>query len=101
MQWRERSKPPGSVASSGSIILLSALNRSVLFGLLGVFLIIAAFQPPLQTIAFMAGFVSVIAFLWLAWSVGGYNAQVARVFIADIIALGCLLIGFATHIYAG
>lgn len=74
-------------------------HRAVLFGLLGLFLVFAAFQPPFQTVAFIAGFVSVGSFLGLAWSVGGYNAQVGRVFVADIIALVCLIIGAAAHIY--
>lgn len=74
-------------------------HRAVLFGLLGAFLLVAAFQPPLQTIAFIAGFVSVISFLWLAWSVGDYNAQVRRVFAADVVALICLVIGVAAHVY--
>jgi hypothetical protein len=76
-------------------------HRAVLFGLLGLFLLFAAFRPPLQTAAFIAGFVSVVSFLWLAWSVGGYNAQVARVFIADVVALACLVVGMASHVYAG
>jgi hypothetical protein len=29
----------------------------------------------------------------LAWSVGGFNAQLATVFKADVVALGCLAIG--------
>ncbi len=74
-------------------------HRAVLFGLLGLFLLFAAFRPPFQTIAFIAGFVSVVSFLWLAWSVGGYNAQVARVFMADIVALVCLIIGVVAHVY--
>jgi hypothetical protein len=74
-------------------------HRAVLFGLLGLFLLFAAFRPPFQTIAFIAGFVSVVSFLWLAWSVGGYNAQVARVFMADIVALACLIIGVVAHVY--
>ena len=74
-------------------------HRAVLFGLLGLFLLFAAFRPPFQTIAFMAGFVSVVSFLWLAWSVGDYNAQVARVFMADIVALTCLIIGVVAHVY--
>ncbi|NOJ91476.1 phosphopantetheine adenylyltransferase [Corallococcus sp. CA049B] len=73
-------------------------HRAVLFGLLGLFLVVAAFQPSLQTTAFTAGFVSVISFLWLAWSVGGYNAQLARVFMADIAALIFLLVGVAAHV---
>ena len=75
-------------------------HRAVLFGLLGLFFLFAAFHPPLQTLAFIAGFVSVGSFLWLAWSVGGYNAQISRVFAADIAALVCLIIGGAAHIYA-
>ena len=74
-------------------------HRAVLFGLLGLFFIFAAFRPLFQTVAFIAGFVSVVSFLWLAWSVGGYNTQVARVFVADIVALVCLTIGVAAHIY--
>jgi hypothetical protein len=74
-------------------------HRAVLFGLLGLFLLFAAFRPQFQTIAFIAGFVSVVSFLWLAWSVGGYNAQVARVFMIDIVALACLIIGFMAHLF--
>jgi hypothetical protein len=75
-------------------------HRAILFGLLGLFLLFAAFSPPFQTVAFIAGFVSVVSFLWLARSVGGYNAHVARVFMADIIALVCLIVGVAGHAYA-
>ena len=74
-------------------------HRAVLFGLLGLFLLFAAFRPQFQAIAFIAGFVSVVSFLWLAWSVGGYNTQVARVFTADIVALVCLIIGFVAYLY--
>jgi hypothetical protein len=74
-------------------------HRAVLFGLLGLFFLFAAFRPLFQTVAFVAGFISVVSFLWLAWSVGGYNAQVARVFMVDIVALACLIIGIAAHVY--
>lgn len=72
-------------------------HRAVLFGLLGLFLLFAAFQPAVQTLAFIAGFVSVVSYLWLAWSVGGYNALLARVVVADVIALICLVAGAAAH----
>ena len=74
-------------------------HRAVLFGLLGLFLLFAAFRPQFQAIAFIAGFVSVVSFLWLAWSTGGYNMQIARVFTADIVALACLIIGFVAYLY--
>lgn len=84
--------------SEPSLIILMR-HRAVLFGLLGLFLVFAAFRRSMQPVAFIAGFVSVISFLWLAWSVGGYNEQVGRVVTADIVALGCLLVGAAAYAY--
>ena len=74
-------------------------HRAVLFGLLGLFLVYAAFQPALQTLAFIAAFTSVLSFLWLAWSVGGYNPQLARVFVVDVVALAFLVVGGIAHAY--
>ena len=67
-------------------------HRAVLFGLLGLFFIYAAFYPGYQPLAFIGGFISVLSFIALALSVGGYNAEVARVLIADIIALVALVV---------
>jgi hypothetical protein len=72
-------------------------HRAVLFGLLGLFFIYAALKTELQPIAFVAGFVSVASFIWIAWSVGGYNASVRRVVVADWVALVCL--GIAATLY--
>lgn len=74
-------------------------HRALLFGLLGVFFLYAAFHPAFQVTAFIAGFVSVLSFLYLAWSTGGYNSQIRRVCAADIIALACLVVGAAAHAY--
>jgi len=68
-------------------------HRAVLFGLLGLFFVYAAFRPSLQVLALFTGFASVISFLWLAYSTGQYNKQVATVLVADVIALVCLIIG--------
>jgi hypothetical protein len=68
-------------------------HRAVLFGLLGAFLVYAAFRPQLQVIAFVAAFVSVVSFLLLAWSGGGHNPQIGRVVTADVVALVALVIG--------
>jgi hypothetical protein len=68
-------------------------HRAVLFGLLGAFLICAAFKPAFQLVALIGGFISVLSFLYLAWAVGGYNEQLGRVVTADIVALVCLAIG--------
>jgi hypothetical protein len=73
-------------------------HRAVLFGLLGVYLAIAAFRPAWQPAAFLAGLISVVTFLWLARSTGHYNAQIARVVAADVVALVALLIGAGAYI---
>ncbi len=74
-------------------------HRAVLFGLLGLFFVVAAFRRSMQPAAFIAGFVSVLSFLFLAGLVGSYNEQIGRVFVADIVALVCLLIGAAARAY--
>lgn len=84
-----------AIADSNLVILMR--HRAVLFGLLGVFFLVAAFEPRLHVAAFAVGVVSVVSFLWLVPSVGGYNAQVARVFRADIVALVCLVVGMVAH----
>ena len=72
-------------------------HRAVLFGLLGLFLMVAAFQPMLRTVAFIAGLISVVSFVWIAAAVGNYNEQIGRVVTADVVALVCLLVGFVAH----
>lgn len=74
-------------------------HRSVLFGLLGLFLIYAAFHPGLQAMAVMAGLISVLSFIALAWSVGSYNESLNRVVVADIVAFIALVAAGAIHFH--
>lgn len=80
-----------SVSEQNTEILMR--HRAVLFGLLGGFLVFAAFNPSFQTAGFIAGFVSVASFLLLAFSVGQYNLQLSRVVVVDILALFLLVSG--------
>ena len=75
-------------------------HRAVLFGLLGLFMLFAAFAPRFQVAAFVIGFVSVVSFLWLASSVGGYNAAIGRIVTADVVALACLIVGAGAYAFA-
>ena len=79
------------IALSEPNIEILMRHRAILFGLLGLFLVCAAFQPSLQTLAIVAGLVSVVSFIAIAWSVGGYNEPVRKVVIADIIAAVALI----------
>lgn len=74
-------------------------HRAVLFGLLGTFLLVAAFRPQWQALAFVVAAVSVISFLWLALGSKPYNAQVARVVTADVVALIAIVAGAAAHVW--
>jgi hypothetical protein len=75
-------------------------HRAVLFGLLGLFLVAAAFRPAWVALALVAGTVSVVSFLLLAWCVGDYNAAVARVVMADAVALACLAVAAVAQLIA-
>lgn len=80
------------VPVSGPDLEILMRHRAVLFGLLGVFLLVAAFKPELQVSGIIVGAISVITFIGLAWSVGRYNTSIRRVVIADLLALGCLAV---------
>ncbi len=72
-------------------------HRAGLFGLLGAFLLYAAISGKVQFVALVAGTLSVVSFLAIAFSVGGYNTELTRVIVADVVALACLLAGFVFH----
>ena len=72
-------------------------HRAVLFGLVGGLLVGAALHAALRGAALLVGFISVLSFLALAWDVGGYNAAVHRVVVADLIALACLVAAALLH----
>jgi hypothetical protein len=61
-------------------------HRAVLFGILGVFFVYAAFKPALQPLAFLAAFASLASFFYLALSIGAYNAAIRKIVIGDVVA---------------
>lgn len=73
-------------------------HRAVLFGLLGLFMVYAAFQPSLQPLAFFAGFISVVSFMVIAWAVGDYNDAIQKVVIADVVAVIALCIAGVLYV---
>ena len=89
----------GTTLSDPNLVILMR-HRAVLFGILGLFFVFAAFSPTFQPLAFLAGFISVISFLWLALSTGNYNMQINRIVVADLVALGSLIVGSVAYYYA-
>jgi len=82
----------------GADISILMRHRAVMFALLGLFILYAAFKPQLQPMAFVAILVSVLSFIGLAWSTGGYNEAIKNVVIADIVALVCLLVAVVLYV---
>ena len=61
-------------------------HRAVLFGLLGVALIVSAFVPGWRLPLALLGLASMVSFIVLAYLEGGGNAAIRRVVRADLIA---------------
>lgn len=72
------------IASNELAILMR--HRAVLFGILGVFFVYAAFKPALQPMAFLAAFATLASFFYLAFSIGAYNAAIRKIVIGDVVA---------------
>ena len=79
-------------------LLLLMRHRAVLFGLLGAFLLAAAFDRRLHLAGLVAGLVSVGSFLLLAGRNGDLNSHVRRVYLVDAVAAACLLAGLLVHL---
>ncbi|MDR3499456.1 MAG: hypothetical protein P4L72_09540 [Parvibaculum sp.] len=73
-------------------------HRALLFGLVGAFIVSAAFAPGLRVPAFIAGFVSMGGFIWIARSEGTYGRHIRKVVIADIAGSAALLVAAALHV---
>jgi hypothetical protein len=78
-------------------LLVLMRHRAVLLGLVGAYMIVAAFRPSLRPSAFVLGFASMLSFIALAYSVGGINAAVQRVALIDVVA--CALLAGATVLH--
>jgi hypothetical protein len=68
-------------------------HRAVLFGIVGVLLVLAAFRPAYQTVAATAGFVSMLSFIAIAWLVGDVTPALRRIAVADAIGSVALAAG--------
>ena len=79
-----------------SLVILMR-HRALLFTLLGLLLVAAAFRPAWRGIALVAGYASVLGFLGYAYAAPGYNAELARVVLADWIALAALVVATIGH----
>lgn len=72
-------------------------HRALLFGLVGGFIIVAAFVPAWRTPAIVFGFVSMMGFIALSGLVGDYNDALRKVVKIDWIGIGLLVVATVLH----
>jgi len=80
----ELEKLYGVSLENGDLIILMR-HRAILFGLLGSFLIYAAFHRSVQVLACVAGLVSMIAFIALAYASGQFGETLNKAIVADVV----------------
>jgi hypothetical protein len=73
-------------------LLIMMQHRALLFLLLGLFLLIAAFRPAWQPAAIIAGLISACGFVVFAKMIGDYSPAIARVVMFDLVAVAALLV---------
>ena len=66
-------------------------HRAILFGLLGAVFCLSAFRPVYQPLAFALATGTLLPFFFLLTRVDNYNEAIARVALADVLALACLV----------
>ncbi len=70
-------------------------HRAVLFGIIGGLMIYAALKKQYYNLATIMGFVSMLSFVILVYTLeGGINEQLKKVMKIDVIGLVILVIGF-------
>lgn len=79
-----------TISDPNLLILLQ--HRAVLFAIVGLLQFAAVFRVEWRPLALAVGAVSILSFLLVALWVGSYNAAIARVVWADVLALGLLAV---------
>ena len=75
-----------AVEVAGPELEILLRHRAILFGLLGGFMIVAAFKPAWRAPALVGGLISMLGFVVLALSIGSESEAIRRIVIADIVA---------------
>ncbi|NNC55758.1 MAG: phosphopantetheine adenylyltransferase [Pseudomonadales bacterium] len=86
------------IADSNIGILMR--HRALLFGILGGFVLCAAFIPRYQVAAMSMAGASMIGYAMLVLGAGGYNPMLAKVLVADFVGITFLCIAIILKIIA-
>lgn len=69
-------------------------HRAILFGLVGGFIIYAAFNPGFQPIAMIMAFISMAGYIVLCLQIGGFNELLRKILWVDVVGLLLLAAAF-------
>ena len=72
-------------------------HRAVMLGLIGLFLIAAAFRRELQLAGFVLGFASMLSFTVFAWLQEEPNRFISKVAVADVAGSVLLLVALVLY----
>ena len=79
------------VAFEDSNLVILMRHRAVLFGIIGALLVASAFHAPLRPLALVAGLISMLSFVLIAYRVGNYNEALRRIVLVDLAASALLV----------
>lgn len=85
------------VSDPNTAILLQ--HRALLFGLLGVLMLVAVALPWLRVTVLTVALFSAASFIVVALAVGGYNPAIGRVVVADVLASMLLVVGLVAELW--
>ena len=87
-----------TIGSSDLSILMR--HRALLFGLIGGFTILSAFIERFQDAAIVLAGISMIGFVVLAYTTGGYNSSISRIVLVDWVGIVVLALAvFLKYFY--
>ena len=89
------------VALSSNDLIILMRHRALLFGLLGGFILFSVYSPSYQSAAMLMAGISMVGFAVLAHSVGGFNAAMNKVLVADYVGIVFLIIAVVLKLSAG
>lgn len=87
-----------SISVNDDNLAILMRHRALLFGLIGGFIIFAAFKPHFQIVAFVMGFTSMLGFILIASQASTYNNALKKVITIDWVALGLLTVALILYI---
>ena len=81
-----------SVELTSNDLVILMRHRALLFGIVGGFILYSVIAPQFQVVAMVMAAISMVGYLGLMWSVGGYNSSIFKVAMVDMVGIGFLVI---------